>query len=172
MLNHLIYNSSSLGIKNIIIPCVDNSSIKIREFDLICKQLEEPLKIAEKKLINLCLETDLPPLDFQNLLNQFSSNHVKVNYDIGNSASLGYDMNEEFASYGESIVDVHIKDRSFGGGSVELGKGAANFDLLLKNLLEINYKGIIVMQAYRDDDGKKIFDKQFAYFKKKFKKIL
>ena len=46
--------------------------------------------------INLALETDLPPKDFANLLNKFDSNHVTVNYDTGNSASLGYNIDEEF----------------------------------------------------------------------------
>ena len=36
---------------------------------------------------------------------------IKVNYDSGNSASLGYDPTDEFAAYGERVGSVHIKDR-------------------------------------------------------------
>ena len=43
---------------------------------------------------------------------------VKVNYDTGNSASLGYDIKEEFAEYGNLISDIHIKDRLVNAGSV------------------------------------------------------
>jgi len=97
---------------------------------------------------------------------------VKVNYDIGNSASLGYKIYEEFEAYGDRITDIHIKDRAYNGGSVELGTGNVNFDKFLMILKKFKYEGLIIMQAYRDDEGVKIFDKQYDYFKNKFSDIL
>ena len=65
-----------------------------------------------------------------------------MNYDIGNSASLGYIPAEELSAYGERISDVHVKDRAFGGGSVILGKGSANipefFELLTQQQEEFD----------------------------------
>ena len=129
--------------------------------------LQKSIELATKYHINLALETDLPPKKFADLLNEFDSKRVTVNYDIGNSASLGYDILEEFECYGERISDIHIKDRELGGGSVFLGTGAANFPLFNKILSNIDFKGPIIMQAYRDDEGAEIFKKQFNWFKKK-----
>ena len=39
-------------------------------------------------------------------------------------------------------------------------------------LKKFKYEGLIIMQAYRDDEGVKIFDKQYDYFKNKFSDIL
>ena len=106
-----------------------------------------------------------PPL-FLDLLNKLDSDIVKVNYDIGNSASLGFDIFEEFRLYGNRISDIHIKDRLLGGGSVVLGTGNANFKSFFEVFSNIDFKGPIVMQVYRDDEGVEIFKKQFDWFKK------
>ena len=115
--------------------------------------------------INLSLETDLAPKPFLNLLECINSNRVTVNYDIGNSAALGYDVIEELDSYGSLITDIHIKDRMLGGGPVELGKGNADFPLFFDKLKDFDYQGPFIMQAYRDEEGVDIFKKQFDWIK-------
>ena len=45
------------------------------------------------------------------MLNALPHPVIKVNYDSGNSASLGYSVTEEFAAYGNRIGSIHIKDR-------------------------------------------------------------
>ncbi len=73
-----------------------------------------------------------------------------MNYDIGNSASLGFDPVAELDSYGASS-DIHIKDRVCGGCSVVLGEGDANFDCFFGRLMEFDCSGPSIMRAYRDD---------------------
>jgi len=166
----LIENSSKLGITDIVIPCVDQSTLK-GESDQkrLIENLSEPINLATKQKINLALETDLAPIPFLNLLNKLDSDVVKVNYDIGNSASLGFDIYEEFKLYGNRISDIHIKDRELAGGSVILGTGNANFTSFFEVFSKIDFKGPIVMQVYRDDEGVEIFKKQFDWFKLKIK---
>ncbi len=169
ILNKLIINANKIGVSNIVIPCVDQSSLK-NEIDQkrLIINLQKSIDLAVKYNINLALETDLPPKNFTDLLNEFNSKQITVNYDTGNSASLGYEMLEEFKCYGERITDIHIKDRELGGGSVLLGKGAVNFPLFFKILSTIDFKGPIIMQAFRDDEGIEIFKKQFNWFKKSY----
>lgn len=164
----LIKNSAKLEIKDIVIPCVDQSTLK-GESDQkrLLKNLIMPIELATKLNINLALETDLAPKPFLNLLNEFDADIIKVNYDIGNSASLGFDILEEFNLYGKRISDIHIKDRVLNGGSVVLGTGNANFTSFIKLLPTIEFNGPIVMQVYRDDEGIRIFKKQFNWFKTK-----
>jgi L-ribulose-5-phosphate 3-epimerase len=166
----LIVNASKLGVTDIVIPCVDQSTLKgENDQNRLIKNLAESIKLANKLKINLALETDLAPLPFLELLNKFESDIVKVNYDIGNSASLGFDIYEEFKLYGNRISDIHIKDRELGGGSVKLGAGNANFKSFFEVFSKIDFKGPIVMQVYRDDEGIEIFKKQFDWFKLKIK---
>jgi len=166
----LLQNASLLGITDIVIPCVDHSSLN-NELDQkrLIENLQKPIEIASMCGINLSLETDLAPIPFLNLLEQFQNNVIKVNYDIGNSASLGYDIREEFNLYGNRISDIHIKDRILGGGSVELGTGNANFNLFFEVFSKIDFKGPVILQVYRDDEGIEIFKKQFNWLKNKIK---
>jgi L-ribulose-5-phosphate 3-epimerase len=170
ILNKLIINASKIGVFDIVIPCVDHSSLadekaQIRLVDNLFKTIE----LATNLNINLALETDLPPMSFLNLLNRFDSDIIKVNYDIGNSASLGFNIYEEFELYGNKISDIHIKDREFAGGSVELGKGNANFSAFFNLYSKLNFNGPLIMQVYRDDEGVEIFKKQYDWFKKQLK---
>lgn len=167
VLLRLIVNASKLGIKDIVIPCVDHSSLRnLSDQSRLIANLFKPIELASELEVNLALETDLSSTSFFNLLEQFDSEVIKVNYDVGNSASLGFNMVEEFKLYGNRISDIHIKDRELGGGSVELGSGNADFNLFLKLFSKLDFNGPIVMQVYRDDEGIEIFKKQFDWFKK------
>ena len=161
---NLLKKSSELGVTDIVIPCVDESSLNNKETVYrFVDQIHTILPYAEQHNVNLSLETDLAPLPFTDLLKKLDSNRIKVNYDIGNSASLGYDPVEELNSYGKQISDIHIKDRTFGGGPVLLGSGDADFEVFFKKLKEIQYKGPFIFQAYRDEEGVEIFKKQFYW---------
>ena len=162
----LISNASELGVRDIVIPCVDQSSlVDIEDEDRFVKNLLPIVEIAENYGINLSLETDLAPSQFAELLDKFNSKRVTVNYDIGNSASLGFDCNEELDAYGHRITDIHIKDRDLGGGPVLLGKGNADFLKFFNKLKKFDYRGPFIMQAYRDDEGIEIFKNQFEWIK-------
>ena len=54
--------------------------------------------------------------NFRSLLDEIPHPLVKVNYDSGNSAALGYRPFDEFAAYGDRVGSFHIKDRLLGGG--------------------------------------------------------
>ena len=109
------------------------------------------------------METDLNPRQLAGLLNKLNSNQVTLNYDIGNSASLGYDPIEELAAYGERISDIHIKDRTLYGESVILGTGAADIPGFFRLLEGYDFHGPFIMQAYRDVEGVTVFTDQLKY---------
>ena len=156
--------SVELGVRDIVIPCVDQSSIqKKRLRDRFQEVLAEIIPKAEQSDVNLSLETDLNPPQFAELLNKLDSKQVTLNYDIGNSASRGYNPIEELAAYGERISDIHIKDRTLGGGSVKLGTGDADIPGFFKLLERFDYRGPFIMQVYRDVEGVNIFIEQLKY---------
>ena len=166
MLVNLLYNAIKLGVSDIVIPCVDQSTLASQEaIELFISAMMPIVKIAEDNNINFSLETDLEPKEFLSLLEYFDSNNLTVNYDIGNSAALGYNSEEELTAYGHKISDIHIKDRVLGGGPIILGEGNADFDVFFKKLKEFDYQGPFIMQAYRDNEGVEIFKKQLNWVK-------
>tara|TARA_B100001175_G_scaffold316572_1_gene330860 strand:+ start:1580 stop:2413 length:834 start_codon:yes stop_codon:yes gene_type:complete len=162
----LLFSSKKLKITDIVIPCVDQSALKgDNDIERLLYNLKSPLILANKFNINLALETDLPPLKFKDLLSRFDNYRITVNYDLGNSASLGYRIEEEFEAYARKISCIHIKDRVLNGGSVILGDGDVNFQYFKNFLKNSSFDGPIIMQAYRDDEGVEIFSKQLKWFK-------
>ncbi len=166
VLVELLNASVELGIKDIVVPCVDQSSIRDEHLrDRFAEVLLSIVPEAERCGINLCLETDLNPSQFEKLLNVLDAPRVTVNYDIGNSAALGYDYTSELSAYGERIRDIHIKDRGLGGGSVTLGSGNADIPGFFEYLNHFNYQGLFIMQAYRDDEGISVLKNQLDWLK-------
>lgn len=167
VLKQLMHNCQQIGIKNIVIPCVDQSSLTDAAANKrFIKALIPLQELAEKLDVNLSLETDLAPQPFKELLDNFTSDKITVNYDTGNSASLGYRPSEEFAAYGNRISDIHIKDRQLDGGSVVLGTGNVDFNNFFDALSTIEYNGPFIMQVFRDEEGIEITRKQLDWFKK------
>ena len=166
VLRQLILNSQNIGITDIIIPLVDQSSVATLESqDRFINALTPFLIDLEEQNINLNLETDLGPSEFKHLLAQIDSKRVTVNYDTGNSAGMGYDPEQEFAAYGDRITDIHIKDRVKDGFSVCLGQGSANFSKIFKCVQNYGYTGPFIMQAFRDDEGLEIFKTQLTWLR-------
>jgi hexulose-6-phosphate isomerase len=106
--------------------------------------------------IEFHLETSLAPSRFAELLSKLPDPRLKVNYDSGNSASLGYAPHEEFSAYGERVGSVHIKDRLLGASTVPLGTGDADFPALAEGLRKVAYKGDFILQVARGTAGDEV----------------
>jgi len=86
VLERLLETAEALKITDIVIPCVDQSSLKSKE--AVVRFVDQIVKIIpriERQNINLSLETDLPPKSFVELLDRLNSKNITVNYDIGKS---------------------------------------------------------------------------------------
>jgi len=163
-LNQILINAKKIGAVGVEIPFVDSSSIKngVEKIELISR-LQEGFELAGEIGIGISLETDLDANAFQELLEIINLEHVKANYDIGNSASLGYDPMVELNAYGHKILNVHVKDRKLKGTTVPLGSGDANIKLVFSKLKEIQYSGGITMQAARGDNDVSTAKEQLTY---------
>lgn len=154
ILERLISAAKAIGARGIEIPLLDNSSMKTaEEEDLLVKSLQQVLPLAKEKSITLNLETDYPPQKLLKLIERLSSPLVKITYDSGNSAALGFDPDEEIMTYGKYVANVHVKDRVLGGTTMPLGTGNANFEKLFQALKKIKYTGNFILQAARGPAG-------------------
>ncbi len=150
----LIRRCGRLGMERIVLPFVDASRIETPEdHEDVVRILRDALAQADEAGVELHLETSLAPGPFARLLDRLPHGRLKVNYDSGNSASLGYDVREEFRAYGTRVGSVHIKDRVLGGGTVPLGRGHVDFPGLWDSLKRVNYGGDFVLQVARDVPG-------------------
>jgi L-ribulose-5-phosphate 3-epimerase UlaE len=143
----LISAAKTLGMKCIIIPLVDNSSIKnsINEKKII-KYFKDLKKKVSLGNIKIAFELDLKPIRVFNFIKNFD-NSFGVNYDLGNSAFYGYYFNNE-KIYFSRVINIHLKDRNQLGYSVPFGKGKAEFDNLFKYIKKIKYKNLFILQSY------------------------
>jgi L-ribulose-5-phosphate 3-epimerase len=163
-LKNILVNAKEVGAIGVEIPFVDASSIKSEsEKNELISSMQEAFELAEEIGMKISLETDLNPTSFKELLDRINLNHVQANYDIGNSASLGFDPVEEIDAIGNRILNVHIKDRKLGSTTVPLGTGDADIKLSLSRLSEINYLGGITMQAARGTDDIEVAKSQLKY---------
>jgi hexulose-6-phosphate isomerase len=163
-LSAILKNAKEVGAIGVEIPFVDNSSIKSENEKLeFIDVMQDAFKLAKDLDLKLSLETDLPPIEFRELLENIDLDHVQANYDIGNSASLGFDPREELEAYGLKILNVHVKDRKLGGTTVPLGTGDANINFVLQKLQEIGYRGGLTMQAARGENDVETAKEQLKY---------
>ena len=165
-LSAILKNAKEVGAIGVEIPFVDNSSIKSENEKLeFIDVMQDAFKLAKDLDLKLSLETDLPPIEFQELLENIDLDHVQANYDIGNSASLGFDPREELEAYGLKILNVHVKDRKLGSSTVPLGTGNANINFVLQKLQEIGYRGGLTMQAARGENDVETAIEHLKYVK-------
>ena len=146
----LINSCAINGIRYIVIPLVDNGKIENKkQLNKLKKLLFEKIKIIKKNNLKIIFEIDKKPNEVLNFIKLFPRKFFGINYDLGNSASKGYNIKEEFKLYGKYIDNIHIKDRRLGGSTVRLGLGNADFPEFYKQVRKINYKGNLIMQTAR-----------------------
>ena len=153
----LIERCNQAGIERVVLPCVDAARIETSaDQAVLVEVLKHVVPVCAATGVELHLETSLAPEAFSSLLARIPSPRVRVNYDSGNSASLGYDVASELAAYGLRIGSVHVKDRLNGGGTVPLGTGAADLPALFSGLARLQYHGDYVLQVARSTDGREV----------------
>ena len=150
----ILMGMTEIGAKILVIPLVDNSSpSNANEFSQVVHFFTRMSNLLLTNDLKIAFETDLGPQAFADFLGNFDGESFGVNYDIGNSASFGFNPREEFAAVGPRILNVHVKDRVLGGTTVPLGSGNADFPTVFQCLNEHEYVGNLIMQTARALDG-------------------
>ena len=143
-----------VGITMIIIPLVDNGRLENNEQEnRLVDFLKSQSNILAERGLRIVFESDFSPSELARLIGCFDRNLFGINYDIGNSAALGFDPAEEFHAYGNRIMNVHVKDRMLHGTTVPLGTGNADFKNVFTAFHCLGYAGNYILQAARADNG-------------------
>ena len=150
----IIAACGEVGIGLIVVPLVDHGGIENEAqeqcfFDGLA-ELESALRMHS---VRIAFESDLPPEELAAFIAKLPINLYGINYDIGNSAALGFDVDAEIAAYGMRIYNVHVKDRVLGGNTVPLGTGNADLPHAVTAIMASGYQGNYILQTARATDG-------------------
>jgi hexulose-6-phosphate isomerase len=153
-LRRVVEACGALGIGLLVLPLVDEGRLRDENDGAALREglaaLAPALDAAD---VVVAFESDLPPEDLAGWIAAYPQRRFGVNYDIGNSASLGFDPAAEIAAYGARIVNVHVKDRRRGGTTVPLGSGDAELRGVFRLLRRAGYRGQLILQTARAADG-------------------
>ena len=142
------------GISMVVVPLVDNGRLQTLMQEDVLVEFLRSKKIHLNRLgLRVLFECDLEPMRLRQFVERFDAETFGINYDIGNSAALGFDPMEEIAAYGHRIFNVHVKDRKLGGTTVPLGTGAAAFRSAFAALKRVGYSGNFILQTARASDN-------------------
>jgi L-ribulose-5-phosphate 3-epimerase len=145
---------SAVGISMLVLPLVDNGRLETRaQEDVLVDILQAASAMLNELRVKVVFESDFVPTELARFIDRLDPSLFGVNYDIGNSASLGMNPVEEIRAYGHRILNVHIKDRVLGGTTVPLGTGNADFDSVFAALARVGYAGNYILQTARAGDG-------------------
>lgn len=146
----LIDACSEVGIGILEIPIMESASLTLAEEE---DQLFNCLMWARERSgpngITFSLEMDLPPNKLACLLKRFQPLGVGVTFDMGNSAALGFDPQEEIPLLMPFLTSVHVKDRRRNGVSVPLGQGDVRLRTVFELLRRFGYSGRFILQTAR-----------------------
>ncbi len=144
----------AVGIAMIVVPLVDNGRLENpMQEDVLVEFLQSHAGFLAGRRLRVIFECDFAPAELARFIGRLHPASFGINYDIGNSAALGFSPDDEFAVYGHRIVNVHVKDRVLGGTTVPLGTGNADFESVFALLGRIDYRGNYILQTARAADG-------------------
>lgn len=138
------------SIRTIVVPLVDSSSIRsLSEERDVIEFFFWLTPFLSERGIRIVYESGYTPQELARFIGSLPPGTHGINYDIGNSASLGFNCLEEFAAYGSRITHIHVKDRLLGGTTVPLGQGDVDFNLVLSHFKRTDYSGSFILQTAR-----------------------
>lgn len=145
---------AQVGIQMMVVPLVDNGRLDTSDQeDVLVEFLLEQQPFLTERNLQVIFECDFTPTELARFINRLPAEQFGINYDIGNSAALGFNPTEEFSAYGARVFNVHVKDRVLGGTTVPLKTGSADFDAVFAALARQNYQGSYILQTARAVGG-------------------
>lgn len=152
----IINGLGNINCKLIVIPFVDESSLSDENEKKAIDFLLSLTNVLKNKNVRVAIESDYKSDKLKLFIEKLPCELFGINYDIGNSASLGYKHKEEFKAYFDRIFHIHVKDRVLNGSTVPLGEGNADLPGCFKTIKDYGYIGDFSMQTSRDNSGKHV----------------
>jgi len=150
----VIRAGASVGASIVVVPLVDNGAVSTpAEEAALAEGLAELTPLLRETGLRIAFECDYPPAQLATFIAGFPADLFGINFDIGNSASLGWPPQEEIPLIAPRLINVHVKDRVLGGATVPLGRGEADLPMVFDLLRRAGYEGFLILQTARAADG-------------------
>lgn len=75
--------------------------------------------------------------------------------DIGHTKRIGRSPSQDVRDYFDRVLDIHIKDvtaADHDGSTCEIGRGVIDHHTFLKDLVELEYDGVVALEYEKDGD--------------------
>jgi hexulose-6-phosphate isomerase len=132
----------------IVWPLVDDGSIdSLDELKMFKSFVADLVPFLRELKFKIAFETQISPKENSVFLSNFPSDVIGLNLDIGNSASNGFSILEDYDLNRERIFNIHIKDRVLGGATIPLGMGDVNWQDFAQ--VTSSYSGSLIFQSAR-----------------------
>jgi len=150
----VVASAKAVGAGLVVVPLVDNGSVETsaQKASLIDGLVDLVPKMAEAGL-RIAFESDLPPTELAAFIGPLPRERFGINFDIGNSAGMGWPPEVEIPLLAVRIINVHVKDRVLNGTTVPLGQGNADLPGVFRLLKSAGYQGNYILQTARAADG-------------------
>lgn len=163
----LISYASEIGAGIILLPVLENAEIRTEEeADILMEALNRLVDVLEHYNVRIGLETELVAVQYFELASRIKSKYVGIYYDAGNCTFRGYNMRNDMEILLPKLLQVHVKDRLVGGGSVFLGTGDTNFSEGIPYIQSHGYNGNYVLQTYFEDEYLETASKNLEYMRR------
>lgn len=150
----VIRAGAAVGASIVVVPLVDNGAVSSpTEEAALTEGLAALTPLLRETGTKVAFECDYPPAQLAAFIAGFPADVFGINFDIGNSASLGWAPDEEIPLIAPRLINVHVKDRVLGGTTVPLGQGDADLPAVFKLLRQGGYEGFLILQTARAADG-------------------
>lgn len=116
--------------------------LKKKDVDVVVQRLIDAAPKAKEAGVILGIENYLSAAQNLAILDRIKHDSVRTYYDVGNSTHKDYDVPAELRQMGDRICQIHFKD-----GSGYLGEGDVDFPGVSQALVDMNYKGWIVLET-------------------------
>ena len=147
----VIENLFETQIRTLVLPIV-NEAGSFTNFDLenLINSLNEITNHLQYGNFRVAVECEFDLDSIQRLLDSTDPNFIGVNFDMGNSAALGHDPEEELTICNGRIFNVHIKDRPYNGKTTKLGTGDVQFNVVAESFKKMKYEENLILQVARE----------------------
>lgn len=150
----VIRAGAAVGASIVVVPLVDNGAVSTPDEEAaLAEGLATLTPLLRETGVRIAFECDYPPARLAAFIAGFPADAFGINFDIGNSASLGWPPHEEIPLIAPRLINVHVKDRVLGGTTVPLGQGDADLPAVFELLGKAGYDGFLILQTARAADG-------------------
>jgi sugar phosphate isomerase/epimerase len=155
-----------LKIKKYILPLYGVSNLNLKNKKKIYDNLSEIAKICSKLNIELLIESNITPIEFEKLKKNINSKNCFFLFDTGNRILLKRNLVNDIYKFNKNIKHIHLKDKNIYNKNVIIGKGIVNFKSIFIALKKIKFKGSFAIESQRGKNIQFQANENFIYFKK------